>query len=305
MTNFTIVGDSNNRDFWLKQRSLGIGSSEVWRLWDEPYALWALKSGLVPEEDLSGDERVQWGKRLERPILAAFTEESKIAAEFSTMLLRSTQWPWMSCTPDGFTTDEIAAPCECKNVALEFHKEWADEAVPPKFIFQVQTQIAVTGAEFGYIAALIGGNHLIYRKLLRDDKLISEIVERGSQMAQRIATGSAPPMDASESSSDAVGQVFPKDDGTTVQLDEETSQVALRLIAAKRDEKATKKIIKGLENKLKAEMGAHTTGLIMRGGWVTWKQQTRKATVQKESTFRVLRLKSDGTPSDVDDDEVI
>ena len=75
-----VIGRADDREDWLAKRRTGIGASEAWRLFSEPYALWAEKSGLVVPENIDDDERVKWGRRAEPIIIDAFREETGLAA---------------------------------------------------------------------------------------------------------------------------------------------------------------------------------------------------------------------------------
>ena len=294
---FTVVGDSAQRDFWLKQRALGIGASEAWKLWDEPYSLWAIKCGVAPEEDLSDNERVLWGKRLEHAILSGWADDQKMPVRHNTHLLRSTKWEWMSCTPDGFVLSDSAfstdlPPVEAKNVGLDQAGGWSDNDTPRKHILQAQQQMAVTGESIGYLVALIGGNRLVWRRVERDDKMISEIVERGAEMMQRIATGSPPEVDGSDATAAALAAQFSKDDGTSLHLGAESSEVVRQLARAKAEAKELDATITLYENRIKATLGERTTGLLDDGkGRVSWKLQQRAAYSVEASEHRVMRVK--------------
>ena len=44
-------------------------------------------------------------------------------------------------------------------------------------MMQIQHYMAVTGLKKTYIAALIGGNHFVYKTVERDDEMIADIIE--------------------------------------------------------------------------------------------------------------------------------
>jgi putative phage-type endonuclease len=65
--------------------------------------------------------------------------------------------------------------CKCENIFLAM--EWKGEELPANYVLEAQHCMRVSKAEKCYIAALIGGKKFVYWEVLRDDNVISMIVQ--------------------------------------------------------------------------------------------------------------------------------
>jgi putative phage-type endonuclease len=280
---------------WLAARLTGIGASEIASVlgespWKSALELWGEKTGSIASADLSGSEAVEWGHRLEPVILVAYAERSGRAAAPSGELLRCEQHPWALVTLDGVTSDgEASWPLEIKAVGAARGDEWAD-GPPAHYRLQLQHQMLVTGAQRATIAALIGGQKLVWADVARDEQTIRRIVYHGERFWRLVEAGTPPEPDGSESAKRALLRLSPQDDGSTIALPgdlidvldelEEIKSVLSKLEAAKLEH----------ENRLRAALGAATRGVLADGRAVSWKSQTMPERVLRASTTRVLRI---------------
>lgn len=287
---YDIVGRSDDVERWLAARREGLGASEAWRLFSEPYALWCEKSGLVEPEDLDTVEAVEWGRELEQKILAGFVRRSGIPTEHSGFLLRSREWPWMLATLDGEARDGgIVVPVEAKLVREFRAGEWADGA-PPKYQWQVCQQLAVTGAPHGYIAALLGGVRLVWTRIDRDEGMIRTLVKAGTEMWRRVLEGDAPDADGSEATARALRLRFPAhEDGVVLTLDDDAARVAAELDAAKAARSALQEQIDRCEARIKAALGTAERGVLPDGSGFSFKASERAGYTVAPTTVRTLR----------------
>jgi predicted phage-related endonuclease len=289
---------SANREAWLAARTTGIGASDAWRLVSEPYALWALKSGLIEDEDLSDVERVQWGNLLESTVIAETCRRAGAIGISSGTLYRSTAYPFALATLDGRGVeirggDDSADihpwfPIEAKTGSAWLADEWADGA-PPKYRIQCQWQMLVTGAPRVLLGCLLGGQRLVWSWIERDEATIAALADAGREMWRRVVENDPPPCDGSEASARALAKVYPKDDGETIVLPGSLIEASDELDAVKAQIKAAEAREKVLEAQIKAAIGGASRGLLIDGSGWTWKAQTRAEHVVKASTFRVLR----------------
>lgn len=169
---YRILPGAPNTDEWLRSRKCGIGASEAAAIlgdtsWGTPLTIWQQKTS---DEIVDiGTERMEWGHRLEGPVLAAVTEDH---AHLGTVLpaeglLQSIEHPWLLGTLDAMIDSPIygVVPLEVKNVSAFEEKNWFDRdgmiAVPPKYTVQVRQQAFIRDdAPGGYVAVLFDGNHL-------------------------------------------------------------------------------------------------------------------------------------------------
>lgn len=283
---------SSMREGWLAARATGIGASDAWRLLSEPYHLWALKSGLVEDEDLSDVERVHWGNLLEDVVILETGRRAGVVPCNSGELLRSTVHPFALATLDGWTDD--GCPIEAKTAGAWLADEWADGA-PPKYRIQCQWQMLVTGAPRVLLGCLLGGQRLVWSWIERDEATIAALADAGREMWRRVEENDPPPCDGSEASARALAKVYPKDDGETVVLPGALIEVSDELDAVKAQIKAAEARADALEAQIKAAIGSASVGLLIDGSGWSWKAQTRAEYVVKASTFRkLLRKKAKG-----------
>ncbi|MGG7510921.1 YqaJ viral recombinase family protein [Plantibacter sp. YIM 135249] len=160
-----LTGESNTPE-WLRKRKLGIGASEAAAIlglsgYGTPLSVFLDKTSDAIDESMT--ESQKWGHRNEAAIAAAVQDEYPNLGRVvdSEGLLQSTRHPFLLGTLDRriLTPEGFYVPLELKNMDKFYQSEWA-ERVPLIYQVQVQMQILITGAPFGYIAALFGGNHM-------------------------------------------------------------------------------------------------------------------------------------------------
>lgn len=173
---------------WLELRSKDITSTEISALFDlSPYMtefelFHRKKDNTVI--DMSDNERVRWGRRLEDAIAFGVIEDHGLEARkckeyFSLPSLRiGSSFDYM--IKDG-------GILEIKNIdSLAFKEKWIVERgtvieAPPHIELQVQHQMFVSGANYCIIAALVGGNKLTLLKREPDEFIAREIQKRATE----------------------------------------------------------------------------------------------------------------------------
>lgn len=158
-----------SREEWLEGRRLrnGVGASEAGTiLGDNPSMsrmdLWKIKTGAMPEPDLSDNELVQRGIRMEKAVRywfkCAHPELRVIHHPYD--ILFQTERPWLFATLDGeFTHRDIgeAGILEIKNVQPRGRDGWSewDGRIPQKYYDQLLHQRLATGRRWFYLAAAL------------------------------------------------------------------------------------------------------------------------------------------------------
>lgn len=300
---FTVVCRSDDRPAWLAARMTGIGASDmpaclgVNRYMSE-LELYLLKTGQVARED-DDSEAAQWGHELEEKILGAFGRRTGRKVQKTGTLLRSTRWPWMLCTLDGWQYvpgRARAVPVECKLTGA-FGRDW-DKGVPEYFMPQIQQQMICTDSDMASFAVLINGTRLVYADVERDEPLCARIIEAGERFWSAVqGVEGAPLPDGSESAGWALSKLYsnadPKEvailDWTAAELSDEYDRLVAQGKEVEREQKRIKQLVQ-------QQMGTAEVALLpgLHGGW-TWKTQTRSAytVTVEESTFRsMLRKKA-------------
>lgn len=293
---FHVECDTADRADWLRLRGTGIGASEIAAVLGE--SPWMSAIELYTEKldryrrDLDDVEAVYWGNKLESPIIEAYAERTGRGTRKAGKLLRSSVHPWALCTLDGETweaaNDVEAWPFEVKNTSSFKADEWAD-GPPPHYYHQVQQQMLVTGAAKATIAALIGGQRMVWADVPRDEIAIRRIVYQGERFWDRVLRRDVPAPDGTESARRALQALYPQGSGTIV-LPGTAGAAVDRLEVIKLEQKRLGDERDVIENTLRAALGDAELGVLPDRRSVSWKLQHRKESVMPASSFRVLRL---------------
>ncbi len=300
----TVVGDSRDREGWLRTRRTGIGASEAAVLIGEHAfmtlsRLVAIKRGILAEPD--GIERFEWGLCHERAIREAYASERYAGRPTSESgrLLRSVAHPWALATLDGVTHHPTHGKIPWEAKALEVYRadEW-EHGPPPTYWWQCQYQMLVTGAPCVSIAALLGVHRLVWCDVDRDEAAIRRLELRGEEVWRLIDSDDEPPAPYDRETFAAlwpseVGGSSVSLDETIAALDEEREGLVETLAKAKaRKDEIDDAIRAALRS---AERGTLPDGLVS----YSLKSQTRKEHVVAASTTRVLRRHEKKTKGDV------
>lgn len=292
---YDVVCDATDAN-WLDLRETGIGASEIASVfgvspWMSALALYASKIGAY-ERDFTEVEAVYWGHKLEDDIVDGYQERTGRPTRRAGKLLRSRSHPWAMCTLDGETTaaanDSHWWPFEAKNVTIFKASEWEGGA-PEHYRLQCMQQMLVTGEQKATIAALLGGNRLVWQDVHRDEDEIRRIIYHGERFWKRIQARDIPMPDGSESSRKALNALYPDGSGSLV-LPRTAADAADRLDELKAQIKRLTDEREAIENTVKLALGETEIGHLPDGRSFSWKLQHRKECVVKASSFRVLRL---------------
>lgn len=291
---YEVIGKATDKD-WLERRRSGIGASEIGCVlgvssFMSPYQLWAEKTGLREARDFSDNEPIEWGKRLEPLIVAAYGERSGRPVQPSGELLRSREHRWALCTLDARTGIEAPEwPLEIKTTSAFKAEDWVD-GPPDIYNAQIHAQMLVCGAQRATIAVLLGGQRLLWSDVERDERLVRKIIHHGAEFWRRVEERDPPEVDGSDGTARALAELFAEDDGGAIELPAELREVVDELDTLRKEAVARDKRKKLLENRLKASLGRASVGVFPGGLSVSLKKQTRKAQQIAEASFRVLRI---------------
>jgi len=147
----------------------------------------------------------------------------------------------------------------------------------------------VTGDPWLSIAALVGGQRLIWCDVERDEIAIRQLIHAGQKFWEMVESRTAPQPDGTESAKSALAQLYPMDLGKTVSLPADLEEVDSRLLDLKNQKSLIEAQIRANENILKAAIGDATHGILPSGDSYSWKLQSRDEYVVKASSSRVFR----------------
>ena len=215
------AGMSNQE--WLTLRKTGIGGSDAGSIcgvnpFGSPMKVFYDKtSGKVEELD---NEAVRQGHDLEDYVAQRFMEASGLKVRRSNFMYRSVEHPFMIADVDRLVIGEDAG-LECKTASAYNADKWKDGEIPLHYIMQCYHYMAVTGKRTWYIAAVILGRGFTYRKLVWDDKLITQLVSMEKNFWENhVAAGVLPSPDGSDICSEVLNEYFHSArKGSTIRLD--------------------------------------------------------------------------------------
>ena len=216
------VKDAENHEKWLKTRDLGIGGSDAavimgMNSYKSPYQLWMEKTGLVEPPDLSDNQYVYWGTKNESNIADWFHEETgKKVKRLGT--LQSREYPFMLANVDRTVIGENAG-LEIKTAGISQYRKWEDNEIPDAYYCQCLHYMAVTGADYWYIAVLLGGNEAQWKKIDRNEDDINTLILEEKNFWDLVQTKNPPPLDGSESCAEALRERYKESMNVEVSLD--------------------------------------------------------------------------------------
>ena len=241
----------------LELRKAGIGASEIAAVCGvNPYRsaldVWMVKTSR--QEPFAGNVATEWGTRLEASVLAKYADAHSVTVERGVVTYHCKDESWMLATPDGFVVTEPHYGLEVKTAGARSAWRWGQEGddMPEEYLLQIAWSCAVLGYQRWDLAVLIGGQDYREYRYDRDMALEERLIELGREFWQCVVNDTPPEPDASQSASEALARLYPKN---ILDIKESTGEIndALEgLIAAKATVKiaATKQL--GFENQIKA-----------------------------------------------------
>lgn len=311
----TRVERYDNEQSWLDTRKTGIGASEVASIFgvgyktQSPVTVWASKVGIdQPEIDEETRELFEIGHEMEPFIAGRFEKRTGFKANDPGRftIFRHPEIEWLFSTLDRYVIhpEHGPIPLELKHVNGRFRNEWKDSDNPAlKFDIQCQDQMEVTGTDYCYLAAWIGGDTLSVHLVKRNQRFIDAMIKELRKFWSYVERREMPPVDDSEATRAMLGLIFPKDTGDEISLPENFIELDRELVEVKEKIKTLETRKDGIENKIKAAIGEATRGILPVGSY-SWKSQNRNSVDSeklaqiapevyqeclKVSSFRVLR----------------
>jgi predicted phage-related endonuclease len=153
------------------------------------------KSGKLPPEDLSGNKSIQAGTFLESGIANWAAHRWDMKVEKVVDYFTADDCPGMGASLD-FQTDG-GHPVEIKWSAHGDGWEYDGDTItsaPDNYVLQVLHQMACTGAEYGWLIALLR-NEPRRMKVPRSEEIISKIKSHVAAFWDSVACGAEPPVD--------------------------------------------------------------------------------------------------------------
>ena len=259
---------------WLEFRKSGIGGSDASVVcginrYKSPVELWMEKTGRQPPQEAG--ESAYWGTQLESIVREEFTKRTGIEVKLAKCILQSEEFPFMQANLDGVCHDPDYGDCifEAKTASAFKMGEW-ENSIPDEYMLQIQHYMAVTGFKAAYIAVLIGGNTFKWRRVERDDEIISALIQLENDFWECVERDMPPQIDGSDASAKFLAEKFAESKKAQINLPNEAEKLIEQYSEAceRLNEFTEQKQL--AENKLKEMLGENEIGVI-GGNVVSWK----------------------------------
>ncbi len=276
-----IIAETENMSYeeWLDFRKSGIGGSDASvvcgiNCYKSPVELWMEKTGRQPHQEAG--ESAYWGTQLEPLVRDEFTKRTGIEVKLAKCILQSDEFPFMQANLDGVCYDPELGDCifEAKTATAFKLGEW-ENSIPDEYMLQIQHYMAVTGFKAAYIAVLIGGNTFRWKKIDRDEEIISALVKLEKDFWECVENDTPPQLDGSDASAKFLAEKFLESKNSSVELPENAAELIRKYEATSEQIKALTEEKQFAENLLKEMLGENEVGVIGENT-VTWKAVTQE-----------------------------
>lgn len=290
--------------FTQEERMKYIGGSDIAAVlgqsrWKTPYRLWAEKTGKIIVPDLSSNEAVEMGNRLEQLVADIFSEKTEKTVRRAPKMYRHSEYPFLVANIDRLIVggDELL---ECKTCSAYKLEEWENK-IPKEYLLQVMWYLGITGRKRGWIACLIGGQKFDYKPIDFDQELFDLMIEKALKFWDMVQND-VPPVILPEDDT-TLAELYPEHTEDLIEIQEMNDRIAYLQEIKMHIEEMTKEK-REIETELKTLI-KDKAGVLTDRYKITWKSQiSRRIDSEalkaecpdiaqkylKESTSRVLRI---------------
>lgn len=245
-----------------------LGSSEIAAVAGvNPYAtmhnVWMSK---VHSVEFEGNERTVLGNILEPMIFQIYAERYNRRLRKGSYTVGAE--PWMAATPDAhIEADDPVVDgeglVEAKLVGIRSIFMWGpgntdeteSDQIPLHYLCQCQWQMAVTGARFVDLSALMGTEFRSYTIRANPD-VQAKLIARGREFWERyVVTKTAPPIDGSDGATEMLKKLYPRSGGEPIRATPKIEMLVANLREAREAFERAKEDRALRENLIKAELG--------------------------------------------------
>lgn len=273
-----------SREDWLIQRRKTIGGSDAAGIvglskWASPFSVWADKTGRAAEKE--DTEAMRQGRDLESYVAQRWSEVTGKRIYRLSAMLYNPRYPFAHADVDRMVMGENAG-LECKTTFSLDLKQFNGVEFPVQYYVQCAHYLAVTGADRWYLAVLAYGRGFFTFVLERNQAEIDALMAAEETFWHQVEQDIPPAVDGSDATTDALMEVFPASQNTTVALFGRDA-ILQEYVRLKVDKDVLDTRIEEIENTIKADMGTAERGSCGPFN-ISWKSQTRKTFQAKEFT---------------------
>lgn len=281
------------RETWLQERAAVIGASETASIlgvgYESAAAVWARKIGREVSKEQT--EAMRIGLVLQPAIIELARQDLNlpIVEEPAWTLRRHPELPYVGASLDGYIPAVRDIPIDTKNVDRIHAPEWRD-APPMRYQIQLQQQMLITGADHGYLFALIGGNKTAWHRVERNEHFIGKMLLMLQWFWDRVQTRQMPPNHDAIDQASILAALYPRDSGTAIKLGDDALRIVEQREFVAEQLKELKETEEAHKNALRLMLGDHAYGELPDGRWVSWTTQQRVGYYVEPGESRVMRF---------------
>jgi putative phage-type endonuclease len=263
----------------LEERINYLGSSDAAGVlglsrWKTPLEVWAIKTRQFEPKELDS-EAVELGNELEDYVARRFMKKTGKKVQRVNETLYHPDYPFLAANVDRRIVGEKSV-LECKVTSAWKASEWRGEEIPQEYIIQVLHQMAIGGFTKGYIAVLIGNQDFKWKEIIRDEKVIKDIIRKEVYFWQEFVEKRQMPMTIKAQDGDVLYALYPKaTEESVIELGDDASRICESIDSLEADEKVLKKEIDEQKNTLKAMLTTYEMG-VTANYKISWKNQEER-----------------------------
>lgn len=265
----------NGSELWHQQRATGIGGSDVGVLcglskWESPYTWVAKRLGKIPSE-IETSEPMEWGTRLEAPILDAFIEKHPQL----TVYRDAGSWhhqdrPWQLANPDAIYQDAEGnwGIVEVKTARYEDDWDEKQNTIPATYRAQVLWYLQTFGFQHAYVVVLFSGSKFRVFEVTMNDFEADTNLSVATEFKKLLDEQTLPPFSAPYNSTfETVRYMHPDIEDTEAELGME----GVAYFEAVRDLERAQADVDLCKSEILQLMGKAKRGML-NGQWVLTRQ---------------------------------
>jgi putative phage-type endonuclease len=263
----THIGTFSHEDpEWHELRNGKIGGSMVGTIaglnkWESAVTAFYKFTKQI-DDTVEDSPAMEWGRRLEDPIILKFQDEHPeltVFTDVGTWINKARDY--QLANPDGLIlrNGELGV-LEIKTAA--YKDDWFDESgemrIPLYYQTQVQWYLSTLGLKFAHVAVLFSGREYMEFELQADKFQQGIDIELVEKFLEACATKTQPAWDGSNSTYETIRRVHPQIDDTQAEL----GQLGLDYLEADKALKTASEAVTSLKSQVLAEMNRAKVGTI-------------------------------------------
>ncbi|MEU6628348.1 YqaJ viral recombinase family protein [Streptomyces parvus] len=262
---------------WHAVRAAGIGGSDVAAIlgldkYRGPRHVFEDKHG---RPTFKGSEAAEIGTEIEGFIAGLFSKRSGVPIAMPPGTLVHAEHDWARVNVDRYTCDAdgaVTGLLECKNRSAYQLDDW-EEGVPDAPALQTHWGMAVGGWTHGYVAALVGGNRLIWHRLERDEEMVAYLLDYCGKWFQRhVVEGFEPDADGLESTTELLSKLWSVKAEAVAEIEvTQAKELRARHADVKARQKALAEELRLVETEMKLLTGENEVAKCGKQPAWTWK----------------------------------